>query len=100
LNVFGHDSHSFGVNGAQVGVFKQTDQVGFTGFLLNKYSQYYCLVSNLHVSWEFPDESHMFGLEVTVYFSSEQRGEKVPSLLVVFVYIVSNSAEQKHYVTV
>ena len=27
LDVFGHDGHSLGVDGAQVGVLKQSDQV-------------------------------------------------------------------------
>lgn len=29
----GHDGHTFSVDGAQVGVFKETDQVCFAGFL-------------------------------------------------------------------
>lgn len=33
LDVFGHNGDTFGVNGAQVGVFKEADQVGFAGFL-------------------------------------------------------------------
>ncbi|KAK7803281.1 hypothetical protein U0070_011462, partial [Myodes glareolus] len=33
LDVLGHDGDSFGVNGAQVGVLKQTHQVGLAGFL-------------------------------------------------------------------
>ena len=33
LNIFGHDGDTFGMNGAQVGVFKQSDKVGFRGFL-------------------------------------------------------------------
>ena len=33
LDVFGHDGHSLGVDGAQVRVFKQTNKVGFTCFL-------------------------------------------------------------------
>ena len=33
LNVLGHDRHTLGVNGAQVGVFEQTNEVGFRGFL-------------------------------------------------------------------
>ena len=33
LDVLGHDGHTLGVDGAQVGVFEQTDQVGFAGFL-------------------------------------------------------------------
>ena len=33
LDVLGHNGYSLGVNGAQVGVLKETDQVGLTGFL-------------------------------------------------------------------
>ena len=33
LDVLGHDGHSLGVDGAQVGVLKQTNQVSFAGFL-------------------------------------------------------------------
>jgi hypothetical protein len=33
LDVFWHDGHTFGVDGAQVGVFEKTHQVSFGGFL-------------------------------------------------------------------
>ena len=33
LDVLGHDSDTLGVDGAQVGVLEQTDQVGLAGFL-------------------------------------------------------------------
>ena len=33
LNIFGHNSDSLGVNGTQIGVFKEPDHVGFTGLL-------------------------------------------------------------------
>lgn len=33
LHVLGHDGHTFGVDGAEVGVFEETDQVGLSGFL-------------------------------------------------------------------
>ena len=33
LNVFGHDGDSLGVDGAQVGVLKQTNKIGLAGFL-------------------------------------------------------------------
>lgn len=33
LNVLGHNGDTLGVNGAQVSVLKQTDQVGLRGFL-------------------------------------------------------------------
>ena len=41
LNVLGHNGHTLGVNGAQVGVFKETDQVSLRCFLKN---EFYCLV--------------------------------------------------------
>ena len=33
LDVFWHDGHSLGVDGAQVGVLKETDEVSFACFL-------------------------------------------------------------------
>ena len=33
LDVLGHDGHTLGVDGAQVGVLEQTDQVGLTSLL-------------------------------------------------------------------
>ena len=33
LDVFGHDCHSFGVNGTQVRVFKQSNQICLGSFL-------------------------------------------------------------------
>ena len=33
LDVLGHDGHTLGVDGTQVGVLKQSNQVGLTGFL-------------------------------------------------------------------
>ena len=33
LDVLGHDGDALGVDGAQVGVFEESDQVGLGGFL-------------------------------------------------------------------
>jgi hypothetical protein len=33
LDVLGHDGDSLGVDGAQVGIFEQSNQVSFAGFL-------------------------------------------------------------------
>lgn len=33
LDAFGHNGNPLGVNGAQVGVLEETDQLGFAGFL-------------------------------------------------------------------
>ena len=37
LNILRHDGDALGVDGAQVGVFKQSNQVGFTSLLYNKH---------------------------------------------------------------
>ena len=36
LDVLWHDSHSFGMNGTQVGVFEKSYQVNFSSFLQNQ----------------------------------------------------------------
>lgn len=36
LNILGHDGDTLGVNSAQVGIFEQTDQIGFCGLLQGK----------------------------------------------------------------
>ena len=36
LDVLWHDGDTLGVNGAQVGVLKQSDEVGLAGFLQSK----------------------------------------------------------------
>lgn len=33
LEVASHDGHSLGMNGTQVGVFKERDEISFSGFL-------------------------------------------------------------------
>ena len=33
MQVLGHDGHTFGVDGAEVGVFEETDHVSLSGFL-------------------------------------------------------------------
>lgn len=33
LNVLGHDGNSFGVDSAQIAVFKESDDIGFCGLL-------------------------------------------------------------------
>ena len=39
LNVLGHDRDALGVDGAQVGVFKQTNKVSFASFLKSHHSR-------------------------------------------------------------
>jgi hypothetical protein len=36
LDVLWHDGNTFGVDGAEVGVFEETDEVGLGGFLEGK----------------------------------------------------------------
>ncbi len=38
LDVLGHDRHTLGVDGAQVRILEQPDQVGLGGFLQRQYS--------------------------------------------------------------
>ncbi len=38
LQVSGHDGHSLGVDGAQVGVLKERDEVGLSSFLEGEHS--------------------------------------------------------------
>jgi hypothetical protein len=39
LNILGHDGDALGMNGAQVGIFEQANQVGFSRFLKRKDSR-------------------------------------------------------------
>ena len=39
LNVLGHDGDALGMNGAQVGILKQTNEVSFRSLLEGKYSR-------------------------------------------------------------
>jgi histone H3 len=36
LDILGHDGHTLGVNGAEVGVLKESDQVGLSSLLEGK----------------------------------------------------------------
>ena len=65
LDVFWHDGDTLGVDGAQVGVFEQSDQVGFTGFLQSHDSwalepqvglEILGDLSHETLEWQFPDE--------------------------------------------
>jgi histone H3 len=38
LEVLGHDGHSLGVDGAQVGILEEGDQIGFRSFLQGEHS--------------------------------------------------------------
>jgi hypothetical protein len=39
LNVLGHNGHTLGMNSTQVGIFKESDKIGFCGFLESKDSR-------------------------------------------------------------
>lgn len=39
LDIFWHDSYAFRMDGTQVGVFKESNQVGFCGFLQGQYGR-------------------------------------------------------------
>jgi hypothetical protein len=39
LNVFGHDRDTLGVDGAQIGIFKEADQIGFGRFLQGQHGR-------------------------------------------------------------
>ena len=39
LNILGHDGHTLGVNGTQVGIFKESNQVSFCSLLQGKHSR-------------------------------------------------------------
>jgi len=57
LNVFGHDGDAFGVDGAQVGVFKQPHKVGLGGFLESKNSRRLEAEFGLEILGNFTDEA-------------------------------------------
>ena len=38
LKIFGHDGHSLGMNGTEIGIFKEGNQVCFSSFLKGKNS--------------------------------------------------------------
>ena len=65
LDVLWHNGDTFGVDGAQVGVLKETDQVGFAGFLEGQDGRALESEIGLEVlsnftyetlEWQFPDE--------------------------------------------
>ena len=57
LDVLWHDGDSLGVDGAQVGVFEETDQVSFTGFLEGHDSRALESEISLEVLGDFSDQS-------------------------------------------
>jgi hypothetical protein len=65
LDVLGHNGDTFGMNGAQIGVFKQSDQIGFAGFLQGANGgrletqiglEVLCNFTNQTLKWQFADQ--------------------------------------------
>lgn len=56
LDVFGYDGDMFGVDGVQVGVFEQIDQVSFVGFLQCYYGGVLEMEIGFEVLSDFMDE--------------------------------------------
>ena len=57
LDVLWHDSHTLGVDGAQVGVLEQTNKVGFRSFLQSKDSRSLESQVGLEVLGDFTDQT-------------------------------------------
>ena len=65
LDVLWHDGDTLGMDGAQVGVLKQTNQISLTGFLESHDSraleaeisfEVLCNLTDKTLEWQFPDE--------------------------------------------
>ena len=57
MDVLGHDSHTLGVDGAQVGVLKQSHQVSFAGFLQGHDSRALEAQIGLEILGDFTDQT-------------------------------------------
>ena len=57
LDILGHDCDTLGVDGAQVGVLKQTDKVGFGGFLESHNGRRLEAKIGLEVLGDFTDQT-------------------------------------------
>ncbi len=57
LDVLGHDSHTLGVNGTQVGVFEESDQVSLAGLLESHHSRGLESQVCLEILGNFSDET-------------------------------------------
>ena len=57
LDVFGHDGDALGVDGAQVGVLKETDQVGLASLLKSSYGGTLEAQIRLEILGDFTDET-------------------------------------------
>ena len=60
LDVLGHDGDSLGVDGAQVGVLEQTDQIGFGSFLQCEHCRRLEAEVRLEVLRDFTNEALKF----------------------------------------
>jgi hypothetical protein len=57
LNVLGHDRHTFRMNGAKIGVFKESHQVGFGGLLQRQHGTALEAEITLEVLGNFTDQA-------------------------------------------
>jgi hypothetical protein len=57
LEILGHDGDSLGVNCAQVGIFEQSNQVGFSSFLEGQYGGGLESQVSLEFLGDFSDQS-------------------------------------------
>lgn len=57
LDVLGHDGHSLGMDGAQVGIFKESNQVGLASFLQGSHSGALEAKVSLEVLGDFTNQS-------------------------------------------
>ena len=86
LDILGHDGNSLGVDGAQVGVLKQTNQVSLTGFLQGHNSRALEAEVSLEILGDFSDQplegqlpdEQLSALLVTSDFSQSYGSRPVP----------------------
>ena len=60
LDVLGHDGDSLGVDGAQIGVLEQADQIGFGSLLQSKHCRRLEAEIRLEVLRDFTDQALKF----------------------------------------
>ena len=83
LNVLGHDCDTLGVDGAQVGVLEETDQVGFGSFLKSADGstletqvrfEVLCDFTNETLEWQLADQQFSRLLVTTNFTKSDSTG--------------------------
>ena len=89
LDIFRHDGNPLGMDGAQVGVFKQPDQIGLAGFLESHHGgtlkaelglEVLGNLSNKSLEWKFADEK-LGAFLVAADFSQGDSSRPVPMWL-------------------